>query len=98
MMKIDQITFKPQVDEKDRAQKDARIEDSFSEILKKSLDEVNELQNKADSSIKSIAEGKIDNIQDAVIAIEKADLSLKLVTEIRNKAIEAYKEIMRMQV
>lgn len=40
----------------------------------------------------------MENIQDAVMAIEKADVSLKLLTEIRNKAIEAYKEVMRMQV
>ena len=72
--------------------------DSFEEILKKSLDEVNKLQNKADQSIEAIASGKMENIQDAVMAIEKADVSLKLLTEIRNKAIEAYKEIMRMQV
>jgi len=72
--------------------------DSFEEILKKSLDEVNKLQNKADKSIEAIASGKMENIQDAVMAIEKADVSLKLLTEIRNKAIEAYKEIMRMQV
>ncbi len=98
MMKIDQLTFKPQVDGNDKASERQDVGDSFAQILKKSLDEVNELQNKADNSIKSIAEGKMDNIQDAIIAIEKADLSLKLVTEIRNKAIEAYKEIMRMQV
>ena len=72
--------------------------DSFDEILKKSLDEVNKLQNKADKSIEAIASGKMENIQDAVMAIEKADVSLKLLTEIRNKAIDAYKEVMRMQV
>ncbi len=72
--------------------------ESFDEILRKSLDEVNRLQNKADESIKEIAAGKMDNIQDAVMAIEKADTSLKLLTEIRNKAIQAYEEIMRMQV
>ncbi len=97
-MKIDQLTLKPQVDGNDSLKKAQEADDSFAEILKKSLQEVNELQNKADDSIKSIAEGKMDNIQDAVIAIEKADVSLKLLTEIRNKAIEAYKEIMRMQV
>ena len=97
-MKIDEVGIKPQIGSPDNKQSDKNIDDSFSNILKKSLDEVNELQNEADTSIKSIAEGKVDNIQDAVIAIEKADVSLKLVTEIRNKAIEAYKEIMRMQV
>ncbi len=97
-MKIDEIGIKPQVGTSDKQNVKRNLDDSFADILNKSLNEVNELQNRADDSIKSIAEGKMDNIQDAVIAIEKADVSLKLVTEIRNKAIEAYKEIMRMQV
>ncbi len=97
-MKIDEIGIKPQVGTIDKQNVKRNLDDSFADILNKSLNEVNELQNRADDSIKSIAEGKMDNIQDAVIAIEKADVSLKLVTEIRNKAIEAYKEIMRMQV
>ncbi len=97
-MKIDEIGIKPQVGTADNKQDNTKADGSFADILKKSLNEVNELQNRADDSIKSIAEGKMDNMQDAVIAIEKADVSLKLVTEIRNKAIEAYKEIMRMQV
>ncbi len=97
-MKIDEIGIKPQVGAADNKQDNTKADSSFADILKKSLNEVSELQNRADDSIKSIAEGKMDNMQDAVIAIEKADVSLKLVTEIRNKAIEAYKEIMRMQV
>ncbi len=97
-MKIDEIGIKPQVGAADNKRDNTKADSSFADILKKSLNEVNELQNRADDSIKSIAEGKMDNMQDAVIAIEKADVSLKLVTEIRNKAIEAYKEIMRMQV
>ncbi len=97
-MKIDEVLINPQVDPVNSQNKGKSIDNSFDDILKKSLAEVNELQNKADNSIKSIAEGKVENIQDVVVAIEKADVSLKLVTEIRNKAIEAYKEIMRMQV
>jgi flagellar hook-basal body complex protein FliE len=42
--------------------------------------------------------GKIQNIQDAMYQIEKADISFRLLTEIRNKALESYQEIMRMQV
>ncbi|AEA34164.1 flagellar hook-basal body complex protein FliE [Hippea maritima] len=99
-MDIKDVVLKPidnsQIDNNPKAEKPEG--DSFADILKKSLDEVNKLQNKADESIKDIASGKMENIQDAVMAIEKADVSLKLLTEIRNKAIEAYKEVMRMQV
>ncbi len=98
-MDIKDVVLKPIDSNKEPQTGQKKIKgDSFDEILKKSLDEVNRLQNKADKSIEAIASGKMENIQDAVMAIEKADVSLKLLTEIRNKAIEAYKEIMRMQV
>ena len=98
-MDIKDVVLKPIDNKTDSQGGQRRVKgDSFDEILKKSLDEVNKLQNKADKSIEAIASGKMENIQDAVMAIEKADVSLKLLTEIRNKAIDAYKEIMRMQV
>jgi flagellar hook-basal body complex protein FliE len=97
-MKIDEIGVKLQATSADSSKQSKKTDDAFSDILKKSLDEVNKLQDKADDSIKGIASGKMDNIQDAVMAIEKADISMKLLTEIRNKAIKAYEEIMRMQV
>ncbi len=98
-MDIKDVILKP-IDDKGVKQGENKggAGDSFDELLKKSLDEVNRLQNRADESIKAIAAGKMENIQDAVMAIEKADVSLKLLTEIRNKAVEAYKEVMRMQV
>ncbi len=96
-MKVSDINLTPTING-DKENIKNKANDSFADILKQSLNEVNELQNKADDSIKGIASGKMDNIQDAVMAIEKADISLKLVTEIRNKAVEAYKEVMRMQV
>jgi len=71
---------------------------SFSDLLLKSLNEVNKLQQTADDMIKEIATGKIDNIQDAVMAIEKADISMRLLVEVKNKAIQAYNQIMNMQV
>ncbi len=98
-MDIKDVVLKPIDSNKEPQTGQKKVKgDSFDEILKRSLDEVNRLQNKADKSIEAIASGKMENIQDAVMAIEKADVSLKLLTEIRNKAIEAYKEIMRMQV
>jgi len=96
-MKIDGIGIEPKVIENNSPNK-AKDNGEFSNILKKSLEEVNNLQNEADASIKNIAAGKMDNIQDAAIAIEKADVSLRLLTQIRNKAVDAYKQIMRMQV
>ncbi|OSS41620.1 Flagellar hook-basal body complex protein FliE [Desulfurella amilsii] len=71
---------------------------SFADLLAKSLNDVNKLQITADNTIKEIATGKMDNIQDAVMAIEKADISMRLLLEVKNKAVQAYNQIMNMQV
>ncbi|RKL62962.1 flagellar hook-basal body complex protein FliE [Thermoanaerobacteraceae bacterium SP2] len=71
---------------------------SFQDILKAAFDSVNKMQNDYDEVLRrQITDENID-IHDVVIAGEKAKLSLELTLQIRNKAIEAYQEIMRMQV
>ena len=71
---------------------------SFSDVFAKLLTGVNEQQITSDESIQKLAAGKTDNMQEVVISVAKADLSFRMVLEIRNKLIEAYQEIMRMQV
>ena len=71
---------------------------SFEDTLKKAIEEVNETQVGAYNSMKEIASGNVKNLQEAVMKIEEGELSLKLALEVKNKAISAYKEIMRMQV
>ena len=57
------------------------------------------LKNKATTKIAvGIATGESENIQDLLIASSKATLGVQLLTEVRNRAIESYQEIMRMQV
>ena len=70
----------------------------FGAHLNKALGEVNALQEKADQAIQQlVGEGKGD-LQDTMVALEKADVSFRLMMQIRNKVLEAYQEIMRMQV
>jgi flagellar hook-basal body complex protein FliE len=70
----------------------------FGVHLNKALGEVNELQQKADQAIQQlVGEGKGD-LQETMVALEKADVSFRLMMQIRNKVLEAYQEIMRMQV
>lgn len=70
----------------------------FLETLTKSMEEVNEEQVKADQGIKDLIAGKGKNIHETMLQIQKAELSLKTMMQVRNKILEAYKEIMRMQV
>ena len=71
---------------------------SFSDILNKSLGELNHTQIQGYDAMEAIATGKVENLQQAVQKIEEAELSLKFALEIKNKALSAYKDIMRMQI
>lgn len=71
---------------------------SFQNMLNDAITEVNNEQVKGYDSMQGIATGKVTNLQEAVQKIEEADLSMKLALEVKNKALNAYKEIMRMQV
>jgi flagellar hook-basal body complex protein FliE len=72
--------------------------EGFHTYLKQALGEVNDLQQKADQAIQQlVSEGRGD-LQDTIIALERADVSFRLMMQIRNKILEAYQEIVRMQV
>lgn len=71
---------------------------SFGEYLKKSLENVNDLQIESDRQSTLLATGQAENLHDITIASAKAKVSLDLTMAVRNKVVEAYKEIMRMQV
>jgi flagellar hook-basal body complex protein FliE len=77
---------------------DGAQKEDFNSHLKNALGEVNDLQQKADQAIQQlVGEGKGD-LQETMMALEKADVSFRLMMQIRNKVLEAYQEIMRMQV
>lgn len=78
--------------------KDKVQEKSFGEILKGHLVEVNQLQTSADASAQKLASGQDKDIHNTMIAMEKADVAFQLTLQVRNKVLEAYQEIMRMQV
>ncbi|NQY92622.1 MAG: flagellar hook-basal body complex protein FliE [Campylobacteraceae bacterium] len=71
---------------------------SFEMALKNALKEVNQTQVEGYKAMEGLATGDIKNIQEAVQKIEEAELSLKLALEVKTKALNAYKEVMRMQI
>lgn len=71
---------------------------SFLQTLQQSLHEVNDMQKTADAATKDFAAGGGTSLHEVMIAMEKADLSLRTITTVRNKVVEAYQEIMRLQV
>lgn len=72
--------------------------DTFSNMLKQSIEEVNGTQVNAYNAMDDIATGKVENLQEAIQKIEEAELSLKLGLEVKNKALSAYKQVMAMQI
>ena len=71
---------------------------TFSEILADSIGEVNNLQKEADKAIQRLITGESKNIHETVLAVEKADMAFRTMNQIRMKVIDAYREVMRMQV
>ena len=76
----------------------AKTAGSFQAMLEGALQQVNELQLNAEATANSLAAGGDIDFHQVSVAAEKANLSLQLTVQIRNKIIEAYQEIMRMQV
>jgi flagellar hook-basal body complex protein FliE len=72
--------------------------ESFADILKKTINETNKLQQDGEKAAVDIATGQVKDLHQAAIAIDKAETSLKLMLEVRNKAVNAYKEILRTQM
>ena len=70
----------------------------FANVLKDSLSEVNRLQQKADASITALATTDKASLHETMIAMEEASVSFKLMMQVRNKIVEAYQEVMRIQV
>jgi len=75
-----------------------QTEKSFASTLKDAVNQVNAAQKESDHKMQELATGKSQNIHETMIAAEKADIALRLMVQVRNKMIEAYQEMMRMQV
>ena len=71
---------------------------SFADSLKEAVNQVNTAQKDSDRKMQELATGKTQNIHETMIAAEKADIALRMMVQVRNKMIEAYQEIMKMQV
>ncbi len=70
----------------------------FKDFLIESLEKVNADQLYAEKMDEALILGETDNLHDVMIASQKAELSLSFAVQVRNKVLEAYKEIMRIQM
>jgi len=73
-------------------------ESGFGEMLRTALTEVQGLQNQADGAIDKLATGEAQDVHQVMVAFEQARLSMQTLVEVRNKLVEAYQEVLRIQV
>lgn len=69
----------------------------FAEHLKASLMTANTLQNQSSTAQQELATGRNGNIHETLIAMNKASVSFSMIQQVRNKIVQAYQEVMRMQ-
>jgi flagellar hook-basal body complex protein FliE len=70
----------------------------FASWLAQQVDDVNTKVSQADMQVRQLAVGENTNLHQVMISLEKAHLSLELVVQVRNKVLEAYQNMMQMQV
>jgi len=85
----------PSVSSKEGAQKAGA---DFSEFLSDALNQVDALQTKGDAASLELATGQVQDLSEVMVALEKASLSLSLTVAARDKVLDAYNQIMRMQI
>ena len=93
---VSAINNSPSLTSSTQSSKDG--DDTFKNVLSGFLDNANTTDSADKLSNIDLMTGNADNTHDTVIASEKADIALKLTVQIRNKVIDAYNEVMHMQV
>ncbi len=71
---------------------------SFKEFLLDSLDHVNAMQLDANQAVEQLATGEDVNAAEVLTAVQKADLSFRMMMQIRNKLVQAYQEIKEIRI
>lgn len=71
---------------------------SFGDLLGDQITKLTDLQNDAAAQSQALATGKADDVGAVAMSVERASLALQVAAQVRNKAVEAYQEIFRMQV
>lgn len=70
----------------------------FTDWVAKEMSEVNSQINTAEFNLRELAAGRTDNLHQVMLSLNKAKLSFEMMVEVRNKTLEGYQQIMRMQI
>jgi flagellar hook-basal body complex protein FliE len=72
--------------------------ESFRDVLLDSLDQVNRLQKEAADGVEKLMTGETDNMAEVFSAVRKSEVAFSMLMEMRNKLVDAYREIQQMRV
>ncbi|MRH42255.1 flagellar hook-basal body complex protein FliE [Aquibacillus halophilus] len=76
----------------------AKAQSQFTNNLKNAIDHLNQVQGASDKKTEALARGEINDLHDVMITAKKSSLTLQTAVEVQRKVIDAYNEVMRMQV
>lgn len=76
----------------------SKAKKGFGDILASTIEQVNMDQIDGDLAIEKLQSGNAEHLHEVMIAVEEADVSLRMLVQMRNRAMQAYEEIMRMQI
>ncbi len=75
----------------------AKPASGFADLLGQAVNQLQSISNNADNKVAAMATGKDVELSDVMLSLETESLAMSLVTQVRNKAVEAYQEVFRMQ-
>jgi flagellar hook-basal body complex protein FliE len=76
----------------------AKEKSGFGELLDGAVKNVDDLQSNAERSVVGLTTGEVEDVHQVMIAMNEADLAFRMMLEVRNKLVEAYKEVARLQM
>ncbi len=76
----------------------AKVSSDFSSVIQSTINQAVKAEAAGDRAIQDLQSGEAKNLHEVMISVEKADISLKMLVQFRNKAMQAYEEVMRMQI
>ncbi|WP_040980103.1 flagellar hook-basal body complex protein FliE [Oceanobacillus jeddahense] len=95
-------TYLPPVNQVEEGQSSrltpSQAQGNFSSMLKNAIEDLNHIQLESDKKTEGLATGNVENLHDVMITAQKASVSLETGVQVQSKVIDAYNEIMRMQV
>lgn len=75
-----------------------KAEQSFGSMINSLIKQTSDAEANSNQAIHELETGKAESLHEVMLKVEEADLSLRMLVQMRNRAVSAYEEIMRMQI